>query len=195
MNALQNRHFTEDHTLPRNCRRAPPTDNNSFHRNTLISHREHYQLITHYLGFSYPSATMDNDFPHFPDGDVLILITSSRRYKLHSAILRRSSPTFAALLDEQTATVLSKNARKKGVTTRFRLHLVDYENAGYREGGVEAPTHVLRRIPLDENGSAVGDYPDLLGDAIENGRVVQQFVLVSWQERPSSRVLSTTDSI
>ncbi|KAM0715216.1 hypothetical protein Q7P37_009681 [Cladosporium fusiforme] len=126
-------------------------------------------------------ADAENDFPQFNDGDVLIIITPSRRYKLHSAVLRRSSPTLATILDEEAAVELSKNARRKGVTTRFRLHLINNENAGVRQGGVEAPSHVLRRIPLDESGTPAGQYPQLLGDANENGRVVEQFVL-AWEQ-------------
>lgn len=154
-----------------------------------MSRREHYQLNTKYFGLPTPGAdnTMaenENDFPHFADGDALVIITASRRYKLHSTVLRRSSPTFATLLDEEAAVELSRNARRKGVTTKYRLHLMENENGGVRSGGVETPSHVLRRIPLDETGGAAGEYPDLLGDANENGRVVEQFVLVS----PSSSI-------
>lgn len=154
-----------------------------------MSRREHYQLNTKYFGLPAPGENSnmvetENDFPHFADGDVLVIITASRRYKLHSTVLRRSSPTFATLLDEEAAVELSRNARRKGVTTRYRLHLMENENGGVRSGGVETPSHVLRRIPLDETGGAAGEYPDLLGDANENGRVVEQFVLVS----PSSSI-------
>lgn len=147
-----------------------------------MSRREHYMLNTKYYGMPSP-ATMpgsENEFPHFADGDVLIVITATRRYKLHSATLRRSSPTLVALLGEDAAADLSKSAQKKGVTTRYRLHLVKNENAGVRIAGVDPPAHVLRRIPLDERGAPLGEFPDLLGDANENGRVVQQFVLVSY---------------
>lgn len=140
-------------------------------------------LNTKYYGMPSP-ATMpgsENEFPQFADGDVLIVISTTRRYKLHSATLRRSSPTFVALLDEEAAADLSKAVQKKGVTTRYRLHLVKNENAGDRTAaGVEPPAHVFRRIPLDERGAPLGEFPDLLGDANENGRVVQQFVLVSF---------------
>ena len=147
-----------------------------------MSRREHYMLNTKYYGMRTPTQAppvAQDDFPHFTDGDVLIIITPSRRYKLHSDILRRSSPTFTALLDQDAAVDLSRNAKKKGVTTRYRLHMVQNANGGVRQAGVETPSHVLRRIPLDEGGGTVGDYPVLLGDANENGRVVPQWVLVS----------------
>ena len=112
------------------------------------------------------------------DGDVLVVITEARKYKLHSAVLRRSSPTLLALLDESPAADLSKYAKKKGVTTKYRLQLVDNPNAGIRVNGVLSPDHFLCRILLDESGAAVGNYPDVLGDANENGCVVPQWVLV-----------------
>lgn len=148
-----------------------------------MSRREHYNLNTKYYGLPAPPKTTmpgsENDFPHFTDGDILIVITTARRYKLHSSVLRRSSPTLAALLDEAPPTDLSRTAKKKGVTTRYRLHLVESEDLGTRTVGIDSANHVLRRILLDENGSPATDYPDYLGDANENGRIVPQFVLVS----------------
>jgi hypothetical protein len=158
-----------------------------------MSRREHYMLNTKYFGMPTPARApvaqapvTQDDFPHFIDGDVLIIITPSRRYKLHSDILRRSSPTFMALLAQDAAVNLNKYAKKKGVTVRYRLHMVKNDNGGVREGGVETPAHVLRRIPLDEGGQTVGDYPVLLGDSNENGRMVPQWVLVSSSKYPLS---------
>jgi len=68
-------------------------------------------------------ATEESTFPKFVDGDVLIILSSSRTYYLHSGVLRRNSTTFAKLLDESHAAVLSSKAKKEGVTTRFRLDL------------------------------------------------------------------------
>lgn len=165
-----------------------------------MSRREHYQLNTKHYGMhappptnmsAPPNTTMQappkvvNDFPHFADGDVLIVISASRRYKLHSQMLRRVSPTCVALLDEDAAAELSKNAKKRGINTRFRLHLVENQNAGIRHpSGAIAPFYILRRIPLDDGGMPIGAYPDLLGDANENGRVIPQFVLVSYITPP-----------
>ena len=146
-----------------------------------MSRREHYMLNTKYFGMPTPAKAPveQDDFPHFIDGDVLIIITPSRRYKLHSDILRRSSPTFMALLDHEATPKLNHYARKRNITVRYRLHMVQNTNGGVRQDGVETPAHVLRRIPLDEGGQTVGDYPPLLGDANENGRMVPQWVLVS----------------
>lgn len=68
-------------------------------------------------------AAEESVFPKFVDGDVLIILSSSRTYYLHSGVLRRNSTTFAKLLDESHAAVLSSKAKKEGVTTRFRLDL------------------------------------------------------------------------
>jgi len=121
----------------------------------------------------------DNNFPEFADGDVLVVITAARRYKLHSAVLRRSSPTLSALLDGVAAADLSSKVRRRGVTTKYRLHLIDNPEGVGREAGVQPAPHNLHRVMLDESGNPTGDYPALLGDANENGRVVPQFVLVS----------------
>jgi hypothetical protein len=161
-----------------------------------MSRREHYMLNTKYFGMPTPATqapAVQNGFPHFIDGDVLIVVTPSRRYKLHSDILRRSSPTFMALLDQGAAVDLSRQAKKKGTTTRYRLHMVQNNNGGVRHAGIETPAHVLRRIPLDDNGNTVGDYPVLLGDSNENGRMVPQWVLVSLDEHlPSCKLKLTT---
>ena len=160
-----------------------------------MSRREHYMLNTKYFGMPTPAKAPveQDDFPHFIDGDVLIIITPSRRYKLHSDILRRSSPTFMALLDHEATPKLNHYARKRNITVRYRLHMVQNNNGGVRHAGIETPAHVLRRIPLDDNGNTVGDYPVLLGDSNENGRMVPQWVLVSPDEHlPSCKLKLTT---
>jgi hypothetical protein len=151
-----------------------------------MSRREHYRLNTKYFGMPAapprPTATMpgsEDHFPEFPDGDVLVVITAARRYKLHSAVLRRCSPTFSALLDGVAAADLSSKVRRRGVTTKYRLHLGDNPEASDRKAGVQPAAHTLHRVMIDENGNVHGDYPPLLGDANENGRVVPQSVLVS----------------
>ncbi len=68
-------------------------------------------------------ATEGSRFPKFVDGDVLINLSSSRTYYLHSGVLRRNSTILAKLLDDSHAAVLSSKAKKEGVTMRFRLDL------------------------------------------------------------------------
>ena len=152
-----------------------------------MSRREHYRLNTKYFGMPAPPrpsppATMpgsEDNFPEFADGDVLVVITAARRYKLHSAVLRRASPIFSALFDKYAGADLTSKMRRRGVTIKYRLHLTENPNAGAREAGVLPPPHCLKRVMFDESGNPSGDYPALLGDANENGRVVPQFVLAS----------------
>jgi len=120
-------------------------------------------------------------FPEYADGDILVVITAARRYKLHSAILRRSSPTISALLDGVAGADLTSKVRRRGMAVKYRLHLSDQPDAGSQEASVVPEPYRLIRITLDENGNPSRDceYPALLGDANENGRVVPQFVLVS----------------
>jgi hypothetical protein len=152
-----------------------------------MSRREHYNLNTKYFGMPVaspqPTATMpgsEDNFPEFADGDVLVVVTGARRYKLHSTVLRRSSPTFAALLDEVAAADLSSKVKKRGMTVKYRLHLGDNPKAGDRNAGVQPAAHTLYPVMLDGSGNPSSDIPALLGDANENGRVVPQFVLVSY---------------
>ena len=158
-----------------------------------MSRREHYRLNTKYFGMpAGPTppkptptptsiATMpgsEDSFPEFEDGDVLVIITAARRYKLHSAVLRRASPTISALFDQNPASELSSKMKRRGMTTKYRLHLTDTPEAGVFKPGVRPSPHTLRRVMFDESGTPSADTPALLGDANENGRVVPQFVLV-----------------
>lgn len=65
-----------------------------------------------------------SEFPHYDDGDVALIVAPAKSYQLHSSVLRRSSHYFAQVLDEEQAPILSNKAKKDGVTTRYRLHLV-----------------------------------------------------------------------
>ena len=65
------------------------------------------------------------------------------------------------------------------MTVKYRFHLIDNTDGSDRKAGVQPAAHVLHRVMLDPNGNPSGEYPALLGDANENGRVVPQFVLVS----------------
>lgn len=159
-----------------------------------MSRREHYRLNTKYFGMPAgptppkltptptPSATMpgsEDNFPEYSDGDVLVVITAARRYKLHSTVLRRASPTISALFDEVAPSEPSLKMKRRGMTIRYRLHLVDNPKIDeQRKPGVEPPLRCLKRVMFDESGNPGSDYPALLGDANENGRVVPQFVLV-----------------
>lgn len=62
------------------------------------------------------------DFPQFPDGDVAILVSTSKIYKLHSHVLRRASASFRNVFDTTPAPKLTAAARRDGHTPwRFVL--------------------------------------------------------------------------
>lgn len=108
-------------------------------------------------------------FPHFEDGDVHIIITGSRQYQLHSAVLRSNSPVLARLLNEDNAARLSNRAIRRGVTVRFRIIMTDRTA---RDGG---PPYALKTVPLNEEGKP--SEHQTVGLDLENGRVVPSEVL------------------
>lgn len=69
------------------------------------------------------SDALENEFPRFNDGDVLVVLSQSRQYQLHSRTLRLHSAFFRRLLTEERATKLSSKARKEGVTATYRVEL------------------------------------------------------------------------
>jgi hypothetical protein len=77
--------------------------------------------------FPQSSETMEvvqaSEFPRFSDGDVQVVISSTKIYQLHSATLRRASPFFAYLLDSEAPADLCSPARKAGRSVRYRFEL------------------------------------------------------------------------
>ena len=69
------------------------------------------------------ASALVSEFPKYLDGDVIIVITSTKTYQLHASILRRNSPFFAQLLTEQAAAHLLPRAVRAGVTVRYRAEL------------------------------------------------------------------------
>jgi hypothetical protein len=69
-------------------------------------------------------AAKGSEFPRFSDGDVQVVISSTKIYQLHSATLRRASQFFAYLLDSEPPVNLCSPARKIGHTVRYRFELV-----------------------------------------------------------------------
>jgi hypothetical protein len=78
-------------------------------------------------------TTQGSEFPRFSDGDVQIVISSTKIYQLHSATLRRASPFFACLLDSDPPIDLCSPARKIGRTVRYRFELTRPVGSG---GGI-----------------------------------------------------------
>lgn len=117
-------------------------------------------------GVDYNSMT---DFPYFEDGDVHIIITGSRQYQLHSAVLRSNSPVLARLLNEDNAARLSSKAIKRGATVKFRIIMTDNTAD---DGGLP---YTLKTVPLNEEGKPTEHR--IVGLDLENGRVVPSEVL------------------
>ncbi|KAI7203424.1 hypothetical protein KC316_g700 [Hortaea werneckii] len=107
-------------------------------------------------------------FPHFEDGDAHIIITGSRQYQLHSAVLKSNSPVLARLLNENAAR-LSNRAIKRGATVRFRIMMTHNTT---RDGGL---AYTLKPVPLNEEGKPTEH--QIVGLDLENGRVVPSEVL------------------
>ncbi|KAK7537083.1 uncharacterized protein J3D65DRAFT_603117 [Phyllosticta citribraziliensis] len=64
-------------------------------------------------------------YPNFSNGDVDLALSTARRLRLHSDVLRGASDRFKELLCNENAAILSAKARKKGDATRFRIELVN----------------------------------------------------------------------
>jgi len=62
-------------------------------------------------------------FPHFLDGDVLVVLAHDQTYHLHARTLRLHSTFFRRLLSEDRAAKLSSKTRKEGVKITYRVEL------------------------------------------------------------------------
>lgn len=72
-------------------------------------------------------------FPKYDDGDVSIVISSTRIYQLHSSVLKRNSPYFEHELQIPGARLTSK-ARQEGLASyRFELITQEPTDIGYFE--------------------------------------------------------------
>ncbi|OQN98607.1 hypothetical protein B0A48_15870 [Cryoendolithus antarcticus] len=147
-----------------------------------MSRREHYQMNDRMYG---PKAGPKNDFPTFTEGDVLITITSSCSYKLHSDHLRRSSGLFDTILDKSHATTLSEEAQKQGNTIRYHLVLAENTDSdAVPDGLYESPTHLLKAVELDKFGKPVTDVTQLEFAAESQVVMAWDQVLGAFYNRP-----------
>jgi hypothetical protein len=71
----------------------------------------------------------EKGFPHFEDGDVLIVSGDGRSWKLHSTTLRNASGRFKTLLDENDARHMTKKQKIEGKTIRFKLEMSASEDS------------------------------------------------------------------
>ena len=77
-----------------------------------------------------------SDFPKYDDGDVVIVVSSSKTYQLHASVLRRNSPFFAVHLDRFPGVDLLPQAKRDGITARYRFELTK-SNGGNDVGTFE----------------------------------------------------------
>jgi hypothetical protein len=110
---------------------------------------------------------MADRFPQFADGDVRVLLTSSRQYQLHSSVLRNASPLLRELLAKKNAAQLSNKAIRANIAVRHRLVLVENPD---REDDAHDIAYIFRQVPLDTMGRpSKKNTPGVVLD-LENGR-------------------------
>lgn len=86
-----------------------------------------------------------NSFPHFADGDVLIVLNNSLHCRLHSQVLANNSEIFRDMLSDATATKLTKASHTEISRVRWRFHLEITDP--------DAEDISLTRIPLNSDGN------------------------------------------
>lgn len=68
------------------------------------------------------SDNPNKGFPQFSDGDVFLIVSTRKAYKLHSQVLRRVSTYFRDIFDTKPAVKLTAAARRDGhIPWRFVL--------------------------------------------------------------------------
>jgi len=75
---------------------------------------------------SSPTSTSNQPgggFPHFLDGDVLVVLSHKQTYHLHSRTLRLHSTFFRRLLSEDRAAKLNSKTKKEGNKIVYRVEL------------------------------------------------------------------------
>ncbi|KAI1618002.1 hypothetical protein EDD37DRAFT_251315 [Exophiala viscosa] len=99
-----------------------------------------------------------SDFPKFIDGDVLLIISTTQYYKLHSQVLQAHSPMFAQEMTTRPGPRLNAQARRENAAA-YRFELVK------KPGDDEDPGQFLR-IDVNDNGrspkssASLGTLPD-----------------------------------
>ena len=101
-----------------------------------------------------PTGTPETSFVSgldFDDGDVMIVLSATVRYKVHSSVLKSHSRLFRSLLTSGNAAELSGKSKQR-TNMRYRLELVerpqnDEAGAGVLELIVSHPDLFLRHYP------------------------------------------------
>lgn len=84
------------------------------------------------------AATEAQDFPNYADGDVCIVVSPQRLFKLHSMMLKRYSPFFQKEIDAHPPARLTLKARQEGACSiRFELVTSNQQDTGYFQRKVD----------------------------------------------------------
>ena len=103
--------------------------------NILIISNPHLIRTTSSFKMASPSKA---GFPKFVDGDVLVIVSTTQYYKLHSQVLTTHSPWFAEQLAAKPPPRLNPQARRENAAAfRFELH---------RAPGEEGPGQFIRIV-------------------------------------------------
>ena len=127
-------------------------------------------------------------FPTFADGNLLIILSGSRQYQLHTSLLRPLSSRINSLCEVEGGAKLSKKAIKRGAVIRYRMLMTPgrdqrEDSPSSSSSTVQGPCvpFELKTIPLDDDGKP--NIPFFSGLDLENGRVVSPTILVSLSRR------------
>ncbi|KIW97107.1 uncharacterized protein Z519_02499 [Cladophialophora bantiana CBS 173.52] len=102
-----------------------------------------------------------SDFPKFLDGDVLIIISTTQYYKLHSQVLSAHSSFFADQIGSEPGPRLTAQARRDNAAAyRFEFKRSPVEN---QFGG-------FTRVDINEAGRVEGPSKHVLMPDLENGK-------------------------
>jgi hypothetical protein len=150
-----------------------------------MSRRDHYNISTKFYGLHQPQPLQTTEpkmeFPTFDNGDTLIIISSSHRYKLHSNILAGSSSTFARLFDDHPPPKLTKATESKGVTTKYKFTLVQIATPAPTPEDPEAVavTYELSGQILDNHATVTGNAKQPLNHGVDEQGRPMEFAQVS----------------
>ncbi|OAP57108.1 hypothetical protein AYL99_09221 [Fonsecaea erecta] len=102
-----------------------------------------------------------SDFPKFLDGDVLIIISSTQVYKLHSQVLSAHSSFFAQQIAAKPGPRLNAQARRdNAVAYRFE----------FKRSPAENKFGEFVRVEINEAGRVVGPSMNIVMPDLENGK-------------------------
>jgi hypothetical protein len=87
------------------------------------------QLIMSAINSGPPTLThlVSNGYPTCSDGDVMIVSSTGRYWKLHSILLSNASARFQDMMKQFPAKHITKSQQESGVTLKWRFNMVQWE--------------------------------------------------------------------